>query len=252
MIHYHGSPVTPLQPALALYQRRHAMVSFANPEQLSLVAEVCQSFVLDNGAFTFWKAGKGAVDVTAYRAWVEEWERHPGFDWALIPDKIDGDEAANDLMLARWFQAGGGREGVPVWHLHESIKRLKYLALAYPRVALGSSGAYSEPNTPEWWARIAQAMDAVCDEYGRPVCRLHGLRMLNPAVFGKLPLASADSTAVARNIGLDVKWNKGQYQPLTKTARALVLADRIEHYNSAARWVAREDQPVFDLTPEAA
>lgn len=251
MIHYHGSPTTPLQPALALYQRRHAMVSFANPEQLPLVAEVCQSFVLDNGAFTFWKAGRGTVDVEAYRAWVAEWERHPGFDWALIPDKIDGDEAENDIMLARWFQAGGGLDGVPVWHLHERLERLRYMAIAYPRVALGSSGVYSEPNTPAWWKRMAEAMDAVCDQ-GRPRVKLHGLRMLNPAVFGKLPLASADSTAVARNIGLDVKWAKGQYQPMTKTARALVLVDRIEHFNSAANWTERETQTSFDLTSEVA
>lgn len=226
------------------------MVSFANPEQLPLIAQVCQSFVLDNGAFTFWKAGKGTVDVQAYRAWVEEWERHPGFDWALIPDKIDGTEAENDLMLAEWFNAGGKLDAVPVWHLHESLTRLKYLALAYPRVALGSSGVYSEPDSTAWWVRMGEAMEAVCED-GRPRCKLHGLRMLDPKVFGKIPLASADSTAVARNIGLDVKW-KGSYQPLTKTARALVLVDRIEHYNSAERWEAPALQEAFELTPESA
>lgn len=46
MIHYHGGPVTPLPASLALWQGRHAMVSFARPDQIALVAEVCQSFAL--------------------------------------------------------------------------------------------------------------------------------------------------------------------------------------------------------------
>ena len=45
------------------------------------------------------------------------------------------------------------------------------------------------------------------------------------------------SKAVARNIGIDSAWKRGQYQPVTKQQRALVLADRIERHASAARWV---------------
>jgi hypothetical protein len=36
--------------------------------------------------------------------------------------------------------------------------------------------------------------------------RLHGLRMLNPEVFSRLPFASADSTNIGRNIGIDQAW----------------------------------------------
>lgn len=237
MIHYHGGPVTPLPASLALWQRRHACVSFAWPTQINLAAEVCQSFILDNGAYTFWRAGKGRVDVAAYAAWVQEWERHPGFDWCLIPDAIDGDENENDRLIAEWFRHAGRsfHHGVPVWHLHESIGRLTRLCHNYRRVALGSSGEYAEPNRPGWWQRIGEAMDVICDDQGRPPCRLHGLRMLNPTVFSQLPLASADSTSVAQNIGIDQKW-RGAYAPLSAITRALVLADRIEHHASAARW----------------
>jgi hypothetical protein len=62
VIHYHGGPITPITASLALWQRRHGFVSFANPQQIELAAEVCQSFALDNGAFTIWKQG-GTMDV---------------------------------------------------------------------------------------------------------------------------------------------------------------------------------------------
>ena len=79
-------------------------------------------------------------------------------------------------------------------------------------------------------------MEVACDPDGRPLCRLHGLRMLSPAIFSRLPLTSADSCNIARNIGLDQKW-KGTYLPLTESQRALVLAERIEVHGSAPRWI---------------
>jgi hypothetical protein len=231
VIHYHGGPITPQTAAIALWTRRHAMVSFARPDQMALAAEICQSFALDNGAFSLWRAGEGVVDVVAFADWVRQWERHPGYDFALIPDAIDGDEAVNDGLIARWH-AQRVRAGVPVWHLHERLERLDWLvrcteSRVYPLVALGSSGAFAKIGTDAWWGRIAEAMTVACDDEGRPRCRLHGLRMLAPTVFAHLPLASADSCNVARNVGLDKRW-RGPYEPVTPSQRALVLAERIE------------------------
>lgn len=237
MIHYHGGPITPVQVAIALWTRRHAMVSFANPQQVAEAAEVAQSFVLDNGAFTLWQQGGGTVDVPAYVAWVDQWRKHPGFDWCLIPDVIDGSEFDNDLMFAKFMEAGGDLLGsVPVWHMHESFDRLVRLCHTYKRVALGSSGDYATPGTEAWWQRMGEAMDAICVD-GVPPCKLHGLRMLDPTIFSQLPLASADSCNVARNIGIDSAWDRAPYAPRSKMTRALILADRIEHHGSAARWV---------------
>lgn len=238
MIHYHGGPVWPKEASVALWHRRHAFVSFAHPDQIATAADICQSFALDNGAFSHWKAGKGIIDVAAYAEWVREWMRHPAFDFAVIPDVIDGSEQDNQMMRATWL----GREkmpvsvSVPVWHLHESLEELKYLCTAYPRVAFGSSGAFADVGTDAWWQRMGEAMDYICDENGRPPCKLHGLRMLDPTVFSQLPLSSADSTNIAANIGKDVRW-KGSYQPMTREVRSLVLADRIEYHAAAARWV---------------
>lgn len=246
MIHYHGTPITPSLAAVAVLTGRHAMVSFRHPDQLPLAAEVCQSFALDNGAFSCWRAGDGEVDVPAYLAWVREWERHPGFDWCLIPDVIDGDEADNDRMLAAWF-AAGGRGGVPVWHLHESFDRLERLCNAYPRVALGSSGIWQDPGTDGWWDRMNDAMAVVCPD-GRPRCKLHGLRMLDPTIFSALPMASADSCNVARNIGIDSRWDGHMYlRGLCKADRAKVMAARIEAHAAASTWSPRTRQMNFEL-----
>lgn len=231
MIHYHGTPITPLGVASAALSTRHACVSFAAPDQIAFVAEVCQSFILDNGAFTIWRQG-GSLDVKGYVEWVNEWKRHPGFDWALIPDVIDGSEADNDAMFAEYWQAGGSLlDSVPVWHLHESLTRLQGLCRRFRRVALGSSGQWSDPGSPGWWERMGEAMDAICDDMGRPPCKLHGLRMLNPTVFSQLPLSSADSTNVAQNHARERVLYK-----LSPSMGALKIVDRIEQHCSAPRW----------------
>ena len=119
-----------------------------------------------------------------------------------------------------------------VWHINESIERLRRLSREWPRVCIGSSGEWDVSTPRRFLGRATQAIGAICDGDNRPVCKLHGLRMLNPAIFSKLPLASADSTNVARNIGIDSSW-KGTYQPRSKETRAVILTERIESFNSA-------------------
>lgn len=208
------------------------MVSYEDPRQIAESAEVCQSVVLDNGAFSAWRAGK-KHDFDGYQAWAAQWLKHPAVEWCVIPDVIDGDEEANDELLANWELPG--ERSVPVYHMHESLDRLERLVDAYPRVALGSSGTYKDPGTKQWWDRMAAIMEVCCDEEGYPLTRLHGLRMLDPDLFSRLPLSSADSCNVARNIGIDKAW-KGPYVPSSKWARALVMMDRIEAHASARRW----------------
>ena len=82
---------------------------------------------------------------------------------------------------------------------------------------------------------MAEAMDVMCDGAGIPRTKLHGLRMLDPTVFSHFPFSSADSTNVARNIGIDQAWN-GPYAPKSRYMRALILMDRIESHAAAARW----------------
>ena len=231
MIHYHGGPITPDTIALRAWSGRHAFVSFAHPSQIALAAEVTQSFALDNGAFSLWKAKK-QVDWPAFYAWVAHWRRHPGFDFAVVPDVIEGSEADNDALAAEWPFAR--HDGAVVWHINESIDRLVRLAHEWPTVCIGSSGEFDVSTPSRFLPRAREVISAICDDDGFPICKLHGLRMLNPVIFSQLPLSSADSTNVARNVKLDSAW-RGTYQPKSRETRAAVMVERIEAMNSACR-----------------
>lgn len=232
MIHYHGLPITPASAAAKVLHGRHAFVSFLHRDQLEIAIDCCQSFAVDNGAFSAWKSGR-TIFWPDYFKWVESLKRIPSFDFAVIPDVIDGDELQNDELIDAWPHEPW--LSAPVWHMHESIDRLVRLARNWPRVALGSSGQFAAVGDTKWWIRIAEAMNAICGDDGRPACKLHGLRMLDPDVFTRLPFASADSTNIAQNIGIDGKW-RGTYMPPNKDWRAMVMAERIESHNGTDRW----------------
>lgn len=231
MTHYHGLPITPATAAEVAIRAGHAMVSFAHAGQMGLAVAACQSFAIDNGAFSAWRSGNPVTDWAAFYRFAESAKRIPSCDFAIVPDVIDGRETDNDALLSewplpRWF-------GAPVWHLHESFDRLTRLCADWPRVCLGSSGEFAQIGTVRWWRRMEQAMRVICDDAGQPLCRLHGLRMLDPAVFSRFPFASADSVNIGRNIGIDQAW-RGPYAPPTKESRTQLMRARIESVNAPA------------------
>lgn len=234
MIHYHGTPISSDKVARVVLEGGHALVSFLAPQQIHLVTEMCQSFILDNGAFSAWKSGKPITDWTQYYEWVLELSKYPNFDWAIIPDVIDGDEKANDLLLEQCPLPK--HLSSPVWHMHESVERLVRLCNDYPVVCLGSSGQYASVWLNLWKDRMSEVFDTICDEYGFPPCKLHGLRMLNPKLFTKMPSHSVDSVTVGRNVNIDKVWGTGRKQPRTKAVRALLMVDQIEGFNGASQW----------------
>jgi hypothetical protein len=90
---------------------------------------------------------------------------------------------------------------------------------------------------------MGEAMGAVCDRNGQPITKLHGLRMLDPNVFTRLPLASADSTNCARNgATLAAKMN------ITRGLAMQVIASRVECYQSADRWDANQAQCAMEFS----
>ncbi len=230
MIHYHGLPITPATAAAHAIGGGHAFVSFAHASQLSVAIELCQSFAVDNGAFSAWRSGNPVQDWSAFYAWAADCARIPSCDFAVIPDVIAGDEAANDALLDEWPLPVWF--GAPVWHMHETLDRLDRLMTVYPRVCIGSSGQYAVVGNAGWRQRMVDVMRVVCDAKGRPLVKLHGLRMLNPRVFTQYPFASADSTNIGRNVGIDKNWSKGNYPPPTKEVRAHVMRTRIESHNA--------------------
>lgn len=238
MIHYHGVPITPDTCAIEVIKSRHAFVSFAHPAQISLVAEYCQSFAIDNGAFVFWRHEKSAKWGKFY-AWLENWINHPRLDFVVIPDVIEGSEEENDDLLSSW--PFGNFKGAPVWHTNESFERLKRLSYQYPRVCIGSSGVYDVSNVDAYVNHVSNALNYIRDNKGYLITKIHLLRGLNPKVFTKLPASSGDSTTVGRNIGIDSRW-KGTYQPKSKITRARILTERIEYFNSLSKLPV-----IFDL-----
>lgn len=251
MIHYHGTPITPEVAAVEALTGGHGMVSFAHPDQLALVQNICQSYCVDNGAFSAWKSGRPRTNWDPYVEWVAQMINHPRFDWAIIPDVIDGTELENDT-LAKWFcRRPGLRERahllVPVYHLHESIERLQILAKDYPRIALGSSGQFATIGTDQWHDRMRDCMAVLCESNGVPKVKIHGLRMLDPEIVALFPFSSADSTNLARNIGIDGRWARGPYGVQNKPARARILRQRIESSVSPSIWMGGARHPEFDF-----
>lgn len=221
MIHYHGTPITPI-PALMELAGRHFCVSYASPGDVRRCHDIGQSVMLDNGAFSVWRRGM-AANWPGYYAWADAWLDYPT-TWAIIPDVIDGDEAANDALVAEWPY---GMRGAPVWHLHESIDRLVALCDAWPRVCFGSSGAYRTIGTPAWHRRMEQAFNAVALRHRR-LPWLHMLRGMSLA-GGQYPFASVDSTDIARN------HNRAQNTPRK-------MADRWDAMQCPSAWVTRPEQ----------
>lgn len=237
MIHYHGTPVGGSSVDVARFLKgRHAIVSFAYPDDIEAVATYCQSFVVDNGAFSVWTKGK-QFDYDGYLEFALHWGRHPACDWVIIPDVIDGSIEDNESMLMRFVANCQAKiKLAPVWHLHEPVERLHSLCCAYragtyATVCLGSSGEWSTPGTDRWWERISEAMNAVCID-NVPMAKLHGLRMLSTRITTKLPLSSADSTNAARNSGNTQR----RYVSPNRWGRTAVIADNIEAAIAATEW----------------
>lgn len=227
MIHYHGTPLSGTRADVANFVAgRHVLIPYLRKDDLSAAAEFASSFVFDNSAYSSWKRGVD-LDFEGYTRWCHNWRRHPGLEWCLIPDTITGTEEENDYLIKQWPR---DIPGVPVYHLSESVERLKRLCRVWPIVALGSSGAFKTPGTQIWHERMRLLFTAICDEFGRPRTKIHGLRMMDFRIVAKYPFRSADSTTVAQ--GMSVTALFGHYPPPSPWQRAVVIASRIEATNS--------------------
>jgi hypothetical protein len=221
MIHYHGTPITPISALLELHGR-HFCVSHAAPADVSRCHQIGQSVMLDNGAFSAWKTGK-AVDWSSYYAWTNKWLDCPT-TWAVIPDVITGSDEDQDALIAQWPH---GHRGVPVWHMHESIDRLVRLTLEWPKVCIGSSAQYAVVLSSIWVHRMDAAWNAV-EHHHRRTPAVHMLRGM--ALSGRdWPFASVDSTDIARNHHL-----------AHKSPRK--MADRWDGVQCPHKWVQRPEQ----------
>lgn len=240
MIHYHGTPITPDAAMLELAGRCFC-VSFATytrgKDTLERAHEIGQSVMLDNGAYTFWNSRK-PTDWPGFVEWAKPWLEYPT-TWAVMPDVIGGTEEENDLLIAWLFNhdADVYRRSAPVWHMHESIDRLKRLCHGYERVCIGSSGMFKHVGSKLWHRRMEQAMDAVCGSGPVPTW-LHMLRGMSLS-GSDYPFASVDSTDIAQN------HNRPQNTPRK-------MADRWDGIQNPCRWRMRGEWPTLFEAGEVA
>jgi hypothetical protein len=189
--HYHGTPITP-KSVMSELAGRFFCIPHGRPDNVEWCHKYGQGNMLDNSAFSAWNSGK-PVDWAGFYAWSEEWLAYQT-TWAVIPDVIGGSEEENDALIMQWPH---GQRGAPVWHMHESIDRLKRLCDEWPKVCIGSSAEFAVVGSDAWHRRMNEAMDMICST-GRAPTWLHMLRGMAATQWG-YPFASVDSTDIARN-----------------------------------------------------
>lgn len=221
MIHYHGTPITPVA-ALYDLKGRHFCVSHAAPQDVARCHDIGQSVMLDNGAFSKWKSGR-ATDWAAFYAWAEKWIAYPT-TWAVIPDVIDGGSQLQDALVREW---PFGVKGAPVWHMDEPLNRLLALTDAWPRVCIGSTAEYAAVLSPPWRQRMDECFNELAKRH-RFIPAIHMLRGMQCS-GREWPFASVDSTDVAQN----------HHRP-HNSPRA--MAERWDAMQCPARWQLTAEQ----------
>lgn len=221
MIHFHGTPITPLT---ALYELagRSFCISYARPDDCERAHKIGENVMLDNGAFSIWKSGKN-VDWSSYYDWADKWLDYPT-TWAVIPDVIGGSDEDNDELIAKWPH---GQKGAPVWHMHNPLDRLVHLTSEWGRVCVGSSAQYEVVMSESWQRRMDDAWNALARAHSRTP-NLHMLRGMQCS-GQRWPFASVDSTDIARN------HSRPQNSPRT-------MADRWDAMQTPGKWIERPEQ----------
>ncbi len=212
-MHYHGTPITPKRFYSNLPDRFFCVSFVVGRYEVKNLPDPA-GIMLDNGAFSAYTRGL-PIDWHDFYDWCYSNLRDER-DWCVIPDVIDGGESDNDQLIREFPR---DLPGAPVWHLHESLGRLKTLADKFERVCFGSSGPYWSVGSPIWQCRMDEAFTMLYAN-GRPDCKFHMMRGLG--VLDLYPFASADSTNVARSF-----WVKEGTDD-EKHARLQLIRDRSE------------------------
>jgi hypothetical protein len=201
----HGTPITPAA-LLDQLAGESFCVSFAEPRQLERCIELQDPegmLLLDNGAFSHWRAGKGQIDRVAFFEWANEAQHYCPVAVAVIPDVIEGSEEQNwmEAAIAVRELSDFPERLMFVWHMDDSIEQLKRAALLFNFIAIGSCAEFDvQKNRKAYLARLREA-SAVLDyieifDGRRPwVHLMRGVAVLPEAIR----FESADSTNIARN-----------------------------------------------------
>ena len=163
----------PLNPAPLLEQLRGRSFCVSYSHKRRLGAQLHQAIELvgedgillvDNGAFTAWRAGKKLdwCHWDGFAAWAKDILDICPQAVMVVPDVIGGTVEEN-WQLAMEFCCSGGipwDRCMTVWHMHESLDYLRHMTeMQY--IAIGSSGQYAKVGTAAWHKRMRQAFRAL-------------------------------------------------------------------------------------------
>ncbi len=261
----HGTPITPAK-LLDQMDGESFCVSFADPRNIAKIIELQNPkgmLLLDNGAFSHWKQGKGQIDRNKFFEWANDIQHECPVAVAVIPDVIEGNEEQN------WQEAAYAVHELSdfperlafCWHMNDSIEQLRRAATLFNVVAIGSCAEYDvQKNRPAYLERLREAsmmLDYVEMTRGRRpwVHLMRGVAVL-PEV---IRFESADSTNVARNHTYSkgqpdhvktmvARVNKkvrdaadeaplGVAYPTTNFSKGLILFFKASKISEGARWI---------------
>lgn len=237
---YHGTPITPWEVMQHL-GGRHFCVSYFRPDQIEHCDRAAQSLMLDNGAFSAWKANdkrlkKGLEPIVfdrdywnGFHDFCRQWAARPT-TWCVIPDVIDAGSQEQDGLIREWPAELRDR-AAPVFHMDEPTDRLLRLVDEWPRVCIGSTAEYATVRSPAWIERMGELWDAIAQRrrFTPWLHMLRGMQLLSPGC--PWPFASVDSTDLARNHN---RLNRYSEQKLWALKHK---ADRWDRRQCPAAWV---------------
>jgi len=201
----HGTPITP-RAGLEQLAGKSFCVSFADARDLDACIRLQDPkgmLMLDNGAFTHWRQGKGQIDRVAYFAWANAAQARCSVAVAVVPDVIEGSEEANwmEAAYAVRQESRYPERLMFVWHMNDSLEQLERAARLFNFIAIGSCAQFDvQRNRKAYIARLRQAnatLNYVASFHGRRpwVHLMRGLAVYSAAIR----FDSADSSNVARN-----------------------------------------------------
>ena len=200
-------PHLPITQVFETYMcNKSVLIPFLSNTDLDRSLKLCKSFIVDNSAYTFWKKKGNATDKfwKSYYKWIEAIYHEPKLDWFIIPDVIMGSEIENDKLISDFTSNYPHvlNKAVPVWHINESLDRLRTLSYQFPRVCIGSAEEkiYGKVGSDKWFNYLIKALNVV-----NPKTKIHLLRFLAKKSVDKLMQLnldfefSGDSTNFAQN-----------------------------------------------------
>lgn len=228
---YIGTPVTPIDVLYTIAGNAFCLTYYYRDKwSLPVMEGLADQIMIDWGGYPAWKAGLDLNEEyrNGYYSWLDPVLDRPT-TWAVIPDIIGAPSQINDSLLKEWPH--GKERGWPVYHLDAQMMqhpdRMLRLLDDYGHACIG----WAEKDLPILGEDHTRCMDrlwnAIRKRHGNRTPPVHHFRGTQLTTGGDWPLASVDSTDVARN----------HHRP-QNTARA--MADRWNAAQCPARWVERE------------